>query len=52
MILTFTTNRTEDNPLHRKASSYLLSLEKGRSNPREIDNKVIMKKFQNDGKNF
>ena len=49
MILTFTTNRTEDNPLHRKASSYLLSLEKGRSNPREIDNKVIMKKFQNDG---
>ena len=52
MMLSFTTNREEDNPAHREASSFLLSLEKERVEPRTVDNTEIMKKFYSEGQNF
>ncbi|XP_033752087.1 prolyl 3-hydroxylase 1-like [Pecten maximus] len=46
MVITYTSDRRHDNPIIRKAKTYLLSLEDQRS---AINNSVILQKFEKEG---
>lgn len=52
MVMTLTTNRKEDNPTHREASSYLLDQEKGRLETKVVNNTEEMQKFYDNGTSF